>query len=156
MLVLGGGYLYWLLFLAEHREYYNAFAKRWGVFEGVARVRADEAEHRSRTLRFVRKGRLGPVTRVDAIDGSGDCARAGLQEALIGASDPFAMWDSPTRPCSVAWERDRKGQLSKHTVLDATGRVLESLVYTDADACTADLHAEKGYLLSIGEVTTII
>ena len=155
MLVLGGGYLYWLLFLAEHREYYNAFAKRWGVFEGVARVRADEAEHRNRTLRFVRKGRLGPVTRVDAIDGSGGCARAGLQETLIGASDPFATWDSPTRPCSVAWERDSKGRVSKQIILDATGRVLGSLLYTDVDARTAEFRAEKGHLLPIGVATTI-
>ena len=155
VLAVGGGFLYWHLFLGEHREYYNAFAKRWGVLEGVGRVSAADAEHRSRTLRFVRKGRLGPVTRVDAIDGSGICARAGLQDPTIGGADPAATWDSPTRLCSFVWERDSKGRVSKQTMLDATGRVLASLVYTDEDGRTAEFRGEEGYLLPIGVATTI-
>ena len=98
---------------------------------------------------------LGPVTRVDAIDGSGACARAGLQDPTIGGQTRSQLWDSPTRLCSIVWERDSKGRVSKQTMLDATGRVLASLVYTDADGRTADLRAEKGHLLPIGVATTI-
>jgi hypothetical protein len=102
LLAIAGVGFYWDLYLREHEEYYNSYAKRWGVLEGVGRVRAEDAAHRSRTLRFVRKGRLGPIIRVDAIDGSGVSARAGLQDPLAGAQTLFD-WDDPTRPC-----RDRE------------------------------------------------
>ena len=155
VLAVGGGYLYWDLRVGEHREYYNAFAKRWGVLEGVGRVSAADAEHRSRTLRFVRKGRLGPVTRVDAIDGSGACARGGLQDPTNGSADLLGGWNNPTRPCSFAWERDRKGRVSRQTIHDATGRVIAILVYTGEDGRTAEFRGEGGYLLPIGVATTI-
>jgi hypothetical protein len=155
VLAVGGGYLYWHLFLGEHREYYNAFAKRWGVLEGVERVSAADAEQRSRTLRFLRKGRLGPVTRVDAIDGSGICARAGLQDPTNGGANLPGGWDSPTRVCSFAWEHDRKGRVSRQTMLDATGRVLARLQYTGEDGRIAEFRGKEGYLFPIGVATTI-
>ena len=155
VLALGGGVLYWDLRVRKHYEYYNAFAKREGVFKGVGRVSAADARHRSRTLRFDLEGRHGPVTQVKAIDGSGACARAGIQDPTIGGADPATTWDNPTRLCSISWERDSKGRVSKQTMLDATGRVLASLVYTDEDGRTAELRAEKGRLLPIGVATTI-
>ena len=36
--MLAGGVLYWDFYLRDHEQYYNAYAKRWGVFEGVGRV----------------------------------------------------------------------------------------------------------------------
>jgi hypothetical protein len=154
LLAVAGGGLYWDLYLREHEEYYNSFAKRWGVFEGVGRVRTDDAAHRSRTLRFVRKGRLGPVIRVDAIDGSRAYARGGLQDLTAGA-EPLFDWDDPTRACSIVWERDSKGRISKQSMRDAMGRILASFVYTDEDGRTAEIRGKAGYVLPIGVGTTI-
>jgi TIR domain len=154
LLAVAGVGLYWDFYLREHEEYYNSYAKRWGVLEGVGRVRADDAAHRSRTLRFVRKGRLGPVIRVDAIDGSGVSARAGLQDPLAGAQTLFD-WDDPTRPCSIVWERDSKGRISKQTMRDAMGRVLASIVYTGEDGRTAEFRGKGGYVLPIGVGSTV-
>ena len=154
LLTLAGGGLYWDLYVREHDEYYNSYAKRLGAFEGVGRVPADDAAHRSRTLRFVRKGRLGPVIRVDAIDGSGGYARAGLQNPTDGAQ-PVSTWNEPTRLCSFVWERDSSGRLSKQTMHDAMGRIIGIFVYTDEDGRTAEFRGKGGYVLPIGAATTI-
>jgi TIR domain len=154
LLTLASGGLYWDLYVREQDEYYNSYAKRLGAFEGVGRVPADDAAHRSQTLRFVRKGRLGPVIRVDAIDGSGGYARAGLQDPTAGAQPVFG-WDEPTRLCSFVWERDSRGRLSKQTMRDAMGRIIGSFVYTDEDGRTAEFRGKGGYVLPIGAATTI-
>jgi TIR domain len=154
LLAIAGVGFYWDLYLHEHEEYYNSYAKRWGVLEGVGRVRAEDAAHRSRTLRFVRKGRLGPVIRVEAIDGSGVCARAGLQDPTAGAQ-PLFGWDDPTLPYSIVWERDSKGRISKHTVRDAMGRTQATFVYTGENGRTAEFRGKGGYVLPIGVATTI-
>ena len=60
LLGVAGGGLYWDLKVRKHSEYYNSFARRGGVLEGVGPVSVDDAAHRSRTLRFVARA-LGPV-----------------------------------------------------------------------------------------------
>ncbi|WP_048709317.1 TIR domain-containing protein [Microvirga massiliensis] len=150
LLGVAGSGLYWDLYVRQHEEYYNSFAKRWGVFEGVGRVSAGDAAHRSRTLRFVRKGRLGPVTRVDAIDGSGACARTGFHEP----SAPFAARDNSPL-CSIAWERDTRERVSRQIMLDGKGQVLARLIYTDADGRTAEFRSEQGHLVPMGDATTV-
>ena len=154
LLAVAGAGLYWDLYLHEHEEYYNSFAKRWGVLEGLGPVPADDAAHRSRTLRFVRKGRHGPVIRVDAIDGSGAYAREGLMDPAAGAL-LFAGAGDPTRPCSYVWERDSKGRLSKQTICDERGRILASLVFTGENGSIAEFLGKEGYLLPMGVATTI-
>lgn len=155
LLAIAGGGLYYYFYHYKHEEYYNAFAKRWGVLEGVGRVSAADAEHRSRTLRFVRKGRRGPVTHVYAIDGSGACARGGIPDAINVNQGLYEVWDDPTRPCSIVWERDSKERVSRQTVLDATGREIFNLVYTGGDGNTAEFRGQEGYVLPMGVATTI-
>lgn len=158
LLAVTGSALYWDLKVGKHEEYYNSYAKRWGVLEPVGPlVGAEDAAQRSRTLRFVRKGRLGPVVRVDAIDGSGACARGGLPDLTsgVGAADPLGVWDSPTRICSIEWERDSQGLVTKQTMRDAKGRIQASLVYTDEGRHIADFRGPGGYILPIGVATTI-
>ena len=154
VLVIAGGTLYWDLYLREHAAYYNAYAKRWGVFEGVGPVSADDAERRSQTLRLVRQGRLGPVTRAETIDGSGACTRGGSMHPLAIGGDLLGG-DDPTRICSMVWERDSKGRVSKQTMFDAAGRVVASLVYTGEDGRTAELRGQGGFVLPVGVAATI-
>jgi hypothetical protein len=154
LLVLAGGILYWDLNFRTHEQYYNAYAKRWGVFVGVGPVRADDVEYRSRTFRFVQNGRLGQVARVDAIDGSGSCAARSIPD-LMGM-DVAELQDDPRRPCHVVWDYDSKGRVSRQTILDATNRIILNFVYTDAEGRTADFRAGEGHLLKMGTVATTV
>jgi YD repeat-containing protein len=154
VLVLAGGILYWDLNFRTHEQYYNAYAKRWGVFEGVGPVRADDVEYRSRTFRFVKKGRLGPVARVDAIDGSGGCAARSFPDPT--GMDFAEVQDDPRRPCHVLWDYDSKGRVSRHTLLDGTDRAIVTLVYTDAEGRTAEFRTEEGHLAQLGSVATTV
>ena len=71
LVVLLGGGVYWDFFVRPHEAFYNAYTRRWGVFQGVGSVGSDDVAHRSRTFRFLQKGRFGPVVRVEVVDGTG-------------------------------------------------------------------------------------
>ena len=152
LLVLAGGVVYWDFYVRDHEQHYNAYAKRWGVFEGVGAVHPDDVEHRSRTFRFVRQGRLGPVVRMDAVDGSGNCAARGMPD-VIGMDLPEG-WDSPLRLCRIVWERPSKDRVSRQT-MHATNRVIFSLVSMDAKGLIADFRAETGHFAQMGSVGAV-
>src|SRR5262245_45319619 len=154
LLVLVGGGLYWDFNFREHEEYYNVYTKRWGVFEGVGRVRASDVEHRSRTIRIVRLGRLGPVVSAKAIDGSGKCSARGLPDG--SGLDLTSVSDDPGRSCTVVWDRNSRNQVKTHTVFDPMERVIVSLVYTDIEGRTAEFRTDKGHLLPMGSSATTV
>src|SRR5262249_50001052 len=124
LLVVVGGGLYWGFNFREHEEYYNAYAKRHGVFEGVGPVHAGDVEHRSRTIRIVRMGRFGPVLSAKAIDGRGKCAARGFPDATGSEVDDTA--DDPARSCTIVWDRNSRNRVHTHTVFDAMERVILS------------------------------
>jgi YD repeat-containing protein len=154
---MGGSILYWYLYLGNYTEYCNAYAKRWGVMEGVGRVSTREVAFRNRSLRFFRKGRLGPVMRVDAVDSSGNCAPGGLFDFTMMSRGQVndSFFKSPQRPCGMVWERDSDGRITRQTLFDSMGRVLFSLIYTDERKLKAELRTEGGSPLPIGVANTI-
>ncbi|MGE0573386.1 MAG: TIR domain-containing protein [Reyranella sp.] len=150
LLLLVGGLVVWDFYFRDHARHYNAYAKRWGAFEGVGAVHPDDVAHRARTFRIVRQGRLGPVVRMDVVDGSGNCAARGMSDA-VGMDVP-GSWDSPMRVCSVVWERDSKDRVIRQT-LHATNRVVFSLEYPGTKGgLTADFRAESGLLFQFGSL----
>jgi hypothetical protein len=70
-LIIGGGLGYWDIYYREHVEYYAYFVKRWGVPEGIGRVPRKRVSHRYCTFKFYRRGHVGVITRVEAINGCG-------------------------------------------------------------------------------------
>ncbi|OQZ01082.1 MAG: hypothetical protein B6D35_04145 [Candidatus Brocadia sp. UTAMX2] len=62
---------YWDIYYREHVEYYAYFVKRWGVPEGIGRVPRKRVSHRYCTFKFYRRGHVGVITRVEAINGCG-------------------------------------------------------------------------------------
>lgn len=149
LLVLAGGLLTWDFYFRDHAQHFNAYAKRWGAFEGVGAVPADEVAHRARTFRIVRQGRHGPVVRMDIVDGGGNCAAAGMPD-IIGMDLP-ASWDSTVRVCSVVWERDSKDRVIRQT-LHATHRIVFSLVATDTKGLKVDFRGDADLLVQFGSL----
>lgn len=149
LLVVVGSLVTWDFYFREHAQHFNAFTKRWGAFEGVGVVPADDVAHLARTFRIVRRGRHGPVVRMDVVDGGGNCAARGLPDAI--GMDMSSNWDSPVRICSVVWERDSKDNVIRQT-LHSTNRVVFSLLYTDTKGLRADIRAESGLLVQFGSL----
>ena len=92
---------------------------------------------------------------MDAIDGSGVCA--GLVDFASGAAASEAMpGDDPRRVCSIVWEYDNDGGLSRQLTVDAMGRAFFMLVYTDKARRTAEFKTEEGDLVPMKTVATTI
>lgn len=149
LLVVVGGLVTWDFYFRDHAQHFNAFTKRWGAFEGVGAVPADDVAHLARTFRIVRRGRHGPVVRMDVVDGGGNCAARGLPDAA--GMDLPDSWDDPTRICSIVWERDGKDRVTRQTVY-STNRVNFELVYADTKGLVADFRAESGLLVQFGSL----
>jgi tRNA A-37 threonylcarbamoyl transferase component Bud32 len=65
------GLAYADFYVLEHAAYYGQFTKRWGVPVGLAPVPAAAVSRRQTTFRFVRRGRYGPVIRLEVVDCAG-------------------------------------------------------------------------------------
>ncbi|HRQ59707.1 MAG TPA: TIR domain-containing protein [Azoarcus taiwanensis] len=151
--VVGAG-AYWDLRVRKHVEYSNAYLKRWGVLEPFAPVGAVDVAQRSRTLLFERQGRHGPVIRVRAMDGSGTCARVGLQDPVSGIGLNMFGSDDATRPCTLVWQYDRQNRVERQIMLDTRDRILATLLYKDQQRTRAEFISEHGDRVPTG-LTTI-
>jgi hypothetical protein len=62
--MIGNRYLYtW-----DYVEYYKDFVKVYGQPKGIGRLTLDQVHHRPVSFRIVRKGRLGPVQRLESVN----------------------------------------------------------------------------------------
>ena len=78
ILILSGVVWYWDAYYRPHVAYYADSRERygpagWGNPEGVGPVTAAVAQHRQATRKLSRRGRLGPVTKIEYVNGHGVC-----------------------------------------------------------------------------------
>ncbi|OAD21442.1 repeat protein, partial [Candidatus Thiomargarita nelsonii] len=73
--LIGGGF-YWVLdgYYWKHVRYYNTYAKRLGIMEGVGELTRQQVRSRTVSYKFIREGRYNPLQKVQAVKGSGELA----------------------------------------------------------------------------------
>ena len=73
IIVLMGGSIYGYLdrYVWEQVAYYNTYAKRFGIMEGVGKLSTEQVEGRTVSYKFIRKGRYNPVYKVQAVTSTG-------------------------------------------------------------------------------------
>ena len=128
LMFIGAGLWYWDAYVRPHVAYYASAISRWGSPEGVGRVTEAATRHRPQTRKFHRRGRLGPVERVEFVNGSGTCPW------LYGIGMP-AIPDQPfptpgsldslnTRVCQITFERDATGRVITEKSFDRDGTLV--------------------------------
>jgi len=55
-------------YVLQRESYYNAYAKRYGVMEGVGKLSDKQVKGRSVSFKFIRKGRYNPVWKVQVVN----------------------------------------------------------------------------------------
>ena len=129
------------LWLVPHQSYYANMTKRWGVPEGVGEVSAGEAEHRQWTLRFHRRGRLGPVTLVEAVNGTGELTPLHLLGRLMAGADEGPQLGGE-RECAWEFEYDERGRPAREVAHNCNGRVVYEFQYKGRAAADGAVMAE--------------
>jgi hypothetical protein len=84
-------------------EYYTAFARRWGVPEGVGRLTEEEARHRSWSWKFTLRGRR--VEKMELVNGSGDPTTWHGELAFLHRPE------EKVRECCFEYRRDDLGEV---------------------------------------------
>lgn len=141
VLVLGGVAEYlWGIWRFTHTSYYTGFTKRWGIMEGLGEVSGADAERRQWTLRFHRQGRLGSVTKIEAVNGSGHLTPDhGLGRLMTGTEASFEQLGE--RECAWEIEYDEQGRPAREIALNCMNRVVYEFEYKGdpaAETATAE------------------
>ena len=124
---------WWLEYHRNRQEivtYYNNWAKRNGLPEGVGELTAEQVKHRAVSFKMVRYGSINPVTQMLAVDSHGDpTPKNGVKSYLSGTDDSF--WASPSHECQWEFILDPSG---KHPVYekasDRSGKLVWGLIYS--------------------------
>lgn len=117
------------LWVWEHVDYYSDVARYWGEPKGVGAIASDLFAHRQSTLRFHRKGRLGRVVKVEAVDGSG--ALTPYHDTRRFISEPTASLHLADRDRVCAWSfaYDGQGRVKRETALSCSGNEVWEFEY---------------------------
>ncbi len=135
------GWLYYDRFVRVHLEYYATWTKRWGSYEGIGRLTAEQVRNRPYSYRF--HVRAGKVERVDVVDARGELAGDTAVRLYIGAFET----PNPTssRMCYYRFERDASGRVTDEVGYDRNDREVMRFHYTSPS--TASFTDGRGYPL---------
>jgi hypothetical protein len=116
------------LWVREHVEYYSHWARYWGEPRGVGEVASNLFAHRQSTLRFYRKGRLGRVEKVEAVDGSGALTPYHAIGRFMSEAPGLTLADR-NRECAWSFEYDGQGRLNRETANSCSGKEVYKFEY---------------------------
>ena len=124
----------WDHYYRECIEHYADYTMKHGAPMGVGLSLAeDQVHHRQTSFRFIRKGRHGPVLKVQAIDGIGNLTtthNVGAYLALPPDNDPS---NTSTRECQWEYIRDDRGRVICERAYDKRDRLVWNFLYTQVE-----------------------
>jgi hypothetical protein len=140
--LLASGYI--LLDRYEHRwhhqTYFSTFTQRFGIFEGIGPLTAEQVSRRSSCFRFTRRGASGPLIRVQAVDRSGrlthrHSARTYMEfKSAENDAKYYGLDDNPARECQWKFVQDAAGRIVYEVAYDKNDRLVWALVYSPSPA----------------------
>jgi hypothetical protein len=114
----------------EHIDYFVSQVRRRGEPKGIGALRAEDAAHRSYSLRF--HSRNGVVERIDVVNGRGKLTTSHPLTTFIESRS-----SGPRRECSYHYKRDKQGRLTSEVAYDRRGQIVWSFNYAPGDTALA-------------------
>jgi len=131
----GGGWWYYDRYVRVHVDYYAAWTKRWGAYEGHGRLTADQTQNRPYSYKFYT--RAGRVERVDVVDWRGELTSRFPPLHYMDALEPGGPLEQPNqanrtprRECYYKFERDDRGRVTDEIVYDRNDAVVLHFHYS--------------------------
>ncbi len=114
----------------ESVSYFANTVKRWNVLHGIGEVTEEQARRRNLTVRITRRGRLGPVLKVEYVTGVLDLhpftqIRERVSPALVSGQTRYEAVRE--------YEYHADGKVHKEHAYDHTGKRLWSFIFTAED-----------------------
>jgi YD repeat-containing protein len=147
--IAAGLALFWYdRYFRIHTFYYAAFVKRWGQPVGVHPLTAEQVRHRIYSFKFTQRGRINPVSEVEAVNKNGTCyifydttafpaflsprtIGSGFGQANMSPKETFAFTSTILKnlPCRWDYIYDSNGQIAYEKAYVAN-EFLWGLVYS--------------------------
>lgn len=132
VLVLVGAWLWYRdAYVTPHIEYYANMMPRWGMPTGIRPLTEQQVSHRGTSFRMTRKGRRGPVVRMEAINGRRIYTASHDVGTYIG--DTLSKNYTGTRECRWEFTCDDKGQATSEKAYDRSGRLVFTFQYSSPE-----------------------
>lgn len=125
--VLAGAWWYYDTYSRVHVEYYTRFDYQWGLPRGINRISREEASHRAFTYRFVRAGRKHPVTRVQAVNGSGALTTDHDLKSFL--REPADQDNPALNECDWEFVHDDNGRVVYEKQYNRVGHLISGMIY---------------------------
>ena len=131
LFAMAGAGLFWYLdgYVWDRVSYYNTFVKRRGMYEGVGPLSRADVAARASSFRFHRKGRYGPVVRMEAVNSRRELNPRHNMGTYLRSSDENTtpvLW----RECQWELVLDNRGQVVQEKAMDKLGRLVWAFIYT--------------------------
>jgi len=124
--MVAGGIFLWDGLSRDHATYYNGFVKRWGIPQGIGELNKDQVRHRGGSLKFITKGRYGPVMRVEAVDSHDQCN----PNNNVGTYLELNPEPSPLRECAWEFLRDQYDHVVYENAYNKFKELVWGVAYT--------------------------
>jgi AAA-like domain/PDZ domain len=128
--VVGAGiYGYFDAYVWEHRAFFNTYAKRNGVYEGVGSLTPATQAQRPVTVRLTRVGRFGPVVRMESVTSVGELTTAHSDGNYLRTQNDKTATEVATE-CRWDLVYDRSGHVVYEKAYDWHGNLVWGFVYS--------------------------
>jgi hypothetical protein len=116
----------WDGLVREHVEYYRDFARRNGIWEGIGRTASPDDGGPAEAYMFRTRGRHGPLTAVDFVDGQNLCPAGDIRSITRDSTEKNC---TTIRGCAVQFAYRPDGSIEDESIVDQFGHEIERLHY---------------------------
>ena len=128
--IIAGIAFYWLAYIHPSVAYYATFMRRNVSCAVVGSLSKDEIAHRVESLEVTRKGFLGKITAIEAVDGYGQPN----MDSQLDSSLLFPTSGMNGQFYRLEFSYDEEGHVVREVALDTSGRMVYALNYAPAQA----------------------
>lgn len=132
ILTAASGLTAWAMVL-PYETYAKDYTRVFGVWHPVTQISEADASAREVSFRFVQRGALGPVMRVDRVNGKGYCPLETNNSIVSLTGDAFSFDCNTARACSARLSY-ANGLLASEEIIDQFGNPLEQIKYSSGGA----------------------
>ncbi len=126
------GGIVWYLdgYVWENVTYYNTYAKRYGIMEGVGKLTPEQVRRRAVSYKFIRKGRHHPVWKVQAVNSSGQLTSRHELGTYFHIPTETEQFKQPLRECQWKFVLDLEGKIVYEKAYNKYDQLVWGLVYS--------------------------
>jgi hypothetical protein len=118
------GFFYF--FVWDYEAYYVSFVKVLGAPKGIGELKSAQVKRRPVSLRIIRRGRIGPVLRMEAVNRNGKLTPQQFIGTYLNEGE---KGQSPSKEARWEFTYDRNRRVTQETAFDLQGNRLWGFVY---------------------------